>query len=241
MNWYSKIKSKISSKDDSPELKRGEMKKILIAKIQNLFPEFQFLEYKNSCYTFEKIETINGIKVYQHFHIIFALKDRNFSCSVASRVNKNYLHSNSFNIGLINSHMDLIVLKKGTGVIPVEEAHYFHNGKVKSSTKIVNQILMDFEKYGKPFLESQIKQLENSKLLKTGFEFINDLRIQKEKLKTEMEQELNSCGHLISRIKNTTYLDLKEELQSIKGIDKETRKNIPKLSFELLEYYYEQE
>ena len=95
MSWYSKIKLKTEKKDDSPELKRGQVKQILISEFKRGFPEFDFLEYRNSCYTFQNIRTINGRKVYEHLHVIFTLKDRNFSCSVASRINKNYLRSNS--------------------------------------------------------------------------------------------------------------------------------------------------
>ena len=175
--------------------------------------------------------------MYEHLHIIFALKDRNFSCSVASRINKNYLRSNSYNTGLINRHIDLIVLKKGTGVIPVEEAYYFHNGKVKTTTKITEQIVKDFNKFGKSFLQKQAKQFEKSDLLKTGFNFIENLEIDKSELNDRLQNDLNAGGHLISSIKNETYLKLKSELQNVKGIDRETRKNIPKLTYELLEFY----
>ncbi len=241
MNWYSMIKSRIERKDDSPELKRGQVKQILISEFEQELPEFDFLEYKNGCYTFEKIRTINSRNVFEHFHIIFSLKDRNFSCSVASRINRNYLNSNSYNTGLINPHIDLIVLKKGTGVIPVKEAYYFHNGQVNTTTETIRQIIKDFERSGQQFLEKQEKQLKNSKLLKVGFEFIDQLDVDKEKLNEELENDLKSGGHLISSIKNKTYLKLKAELQNVKGItDEETRKNIPKLAYELLELYCEE-
>jgi tetratricopeptide (TPR) repeat protein len=44
MSWYSKIKSKIEKKDDSPELKRGQVKHILISEFERELPEFNFLE-----------------------------------------------------------------------------------------------------------------------------------------------------------------------------------------------------
>lgn len=237
MSWYSKIKSKIEKKDDSPELKRGQVKQILISEFERELPEFNFLEYRNGCYIFENIRTINGRNVYEHLHIIFALKDRNFCCSVASRINKSYMTSNSYNTGLINRHIDLIVLKKGTGIIPVEEAYYFHNGQVQTTTDIVKQIAKDFNKFGKSFLQKQAKQFEKSDLLKTGFSFIENLEIDKSELKEQMEKDLNSGGHLISSIKNDTYLKLKSELQNVKGTDRDTRKNIPKLTYELLDFY----
>ena len=237
MSWYSKIKSKIEKKDDSPDLKKGQVKQILISEFGRELPEFEFLEYRNGCYTFENVQVINGRNVYEHLHIIFALKNRNFSCSVASKINKNYLRSNSYNTGLINVHIDLIVLKKGTGVIPVEEAYYFHNGRVKTTTKVIEQVVNDFKKYGKSFLQKQANQFEKSDLLKAGFSFIEKLEIDKSELNDELEKDLISGGHSISSIKNETYLKLKSELQSVVGVDRDTRKKIPKLTYELLEFY----
>lgn len=237
MNWNSKIKSKIEMKDDSPELKNGQVKQILISEFGRELPQFDFLEYRNGSYTFENVQVINGQKVYEHLHIKFALKDKVFSCSVASKINKNYLRSNSYNSGLINGHADLIVLKKGTGVIPVEEAYYYHNGQEKTTTKIIEQIVEDFKVFGLSYLRKQINQFENSDLLKVGFSFIEKLEIDKSELNYELEKDLISGGHLISSIKNKTYLKLKSELQSVVGVDRDTRKKIPLLTYELLELY----
>ena len=233
MSWYSKINAKIEMKDDSPELRRGQVKQILIYGFKRELPEFDFLEYRNGCYTFKNSRIINGRNINEYLHIIFALKDRNFSCSVASRINKNYSGSNSYNTGLINPHINLLVLKKGAGVIPADEAYYFHNGRVKTTTKIIEQIVNDFKEFGKSFLQKQAKQYEKSDLLKAGFDFIKDLEIDKSKLNDELKKDKNSAG----RITSITYLKLKEELQSVKGIDRETRKNIPKMTYELLEFY----
>jgi hypothetical protein len=237
MNWFSKIKAKITEQDDSPHLKRGQVKQLLIAQLQEETPDFEFLEYKNGCYTFERVKSISELKVFEHFHIIFALKDRNFSCSIASRINRDYRKSNSYNTGLVNPHIDLITLKKGTGVIPVEEAYYFHNGRVKTTTEIIRQIVFDFKKFGIPFFKRQIEQIQNSNLIKVGLEFINKIDKDKESLKAELETELKNGGYLISSLKNETFLQLKSKLQSLKGNDRDTRKKIPKLAYELLDYY----
>ena len=230
----------MTSNDGSPELKRGEVKMILISKFQEHLSDFEFLEYRNGCYTFENIKSLNGHKIYEHLHIIFALKDRNFSCSVASRVNKNYLRSNSYNTGLMNPHKDLIVLKKGTGVIPVEEAYYFHNGQVETTTRIVNEITKDFKKYGLPFLNKQFNQLKKSSLIKDGLGFINGLSIEKQLLLEKTENGKDAVGQAIIDLKSPTYLALKSQLQSIKSIDRETRKKIPGLTYELLDFYLDE-
>ena len=79
--------------------------------------------------------------------------------------------------------------------------------------------------------------IRTSELVKSGFNFIDNLVIDKSELNAQMEKDLNSRGHLISSIKNETYLNLKSELQNVKGIDRDTRKKIPKLTYELLEFY----
>jgi hypothetical protein len=229
--------SNIEEKNDSPELKKGQVKHILISEFQKSLPRFEYLEYKNGCYTFERISKTNVPKIFEHFHIVSSTKERSFSCSVASRINRSYLNSYSYNTGLINPHIDLIVLKKGTGVNPQEEACYFHNGQVNTTVKIIQQIVKDFKSYGEPFLEKQRKQFEKSNLLKVGFDFIGKLDVNKQSFKLELENSLKMGGHLISNIKNKTYLKLKSELQNVTGVDRETRKNIPKLSYELLDFY----
>ena len=144
--------------------------------------------------------------------------------------------SHSAALVIINKHIDLIVLKKGTGAIPIEEAYYFHNGKVKTTTGIIKQITKDFKRFGKSFLEKRAREFEKSDLLKVGFDFIDHLKIDKSGFKEELESDL-----LISRFKNETYTKLKKELQKVKGVDKGTRKKIPKLTYELLEFYCDAE
>lgn len=240
MSWYLKFKSKMENKDDSPELKRGQVKQILISEFGRELPEFSFLEYRNGCYTFEHVQIINNRYVYEHLHVLFSLKNGRFSCSVASRINKKYLRSKNYNGGLINRHVDLIVLKKRTGINAIEDSYYYHNGRVKYTTKIIKQIIKDFNKNGKLFLQKQLYKFENSNLLKVGFSFIETLDIDKQELNDQLTKELNSCGYLISSIKNETYLNLKSELQNVKGIERETRKEIPKLTYELLEFYIQE-
>ncbi|MDF1697952.1 MAG: hypothetical protein P1U56_19045 [Saprospiraceae bacterium] len=236
MSWHSKIQSKIEVHDDSPELKRGQVKQILMAEMHKILPEFEFLEYDKGCYTFEKKRSIHQLQAVEHLHILFSLKERNFSCSVASRVNMAYRRVKSYNAGLLNPHADLLVLKEGNRVLPVEEAYYFHNGKVKTTTKTIQRICQDFKEYGLPFLNNQATQLLKSPLLMVGLEFISKLNISKAELKLELEKNLSN-GHSISNIKSEDYMKLKTELQDITGIDRERRKKIPKLAYELLEYY----
>lgn len=233
-----KIKELTTKQDKSPELKKGEIKLILIQTASEILPDFEFLAYKNSCYSFQRIQHINKFTVYEILHITFTLKDKNFACSIASTLNPEYIFSNQYNIGLLNPHKDLKVLRHNSGALNIQDAYYFHNGQVETTTKIVKEIFGDFKKYGLLFLDNQIEKLKSNAIIKSGFEFIDDLQTDKEKLKKEITDELNKGGLLLSSIKHPIYIDLKEKLQSISGQSKEDRQLIPKTTYELLEIYW---
>jgi hypothetical protein len=238
LNWIDKIKELTTKQDKSPELKKGEIKQILIQTASEVLPDFEFLAYKNSCYSFQRLRQINNLTVNEILHIIFTLKDKSFSCSVASRLNPEYIFSNQYNIGLLNPHKDLKVLSHNSGALNIQEAYYFHNGQVETTTKTVNEIIGDFKKYGVSFLDEQLEKLKSNAIVKCGFDYINNLQTDKEKLKKEMTEELNKGGLLLSSIKHAIYVDLKEKLQSVLGQSKEDRQKIPKTAYELLELYW---
>ena len=238
MNWIDKIKELTNRQDKSPELKKGEIKQILIQTASELMPDFEFLAYKNSCYSFQRLRQVNNLTVYEILNIIFTLKDKNFACSIASRLNPEYIFSNNYNIGLLNPHQDLKVLRHNSGALKIEDAYYFHNGQVETTTKTVKEIFGDFKKYGQPFLDKQVKRLGSNSIVKRGFDYIDDLQIDKQKLKSEITEELNKGGLLLSSIKHPIYNDLKEKLQSVSGQSKDDRQKIPKTAHELLELYW---
>jgi hypothetical protein len=238
LNWIDKIKELTTKQDKSPELKKGEIKQILIQTASELMPDFEFLAYKNSCYSFQRLRQVNNLTVYEILHIIFTLKDRNFACSIASRLNPKYIFSNNYNIGLLNQHQDLKVLRHNSGALNIEDAYYYHNGQVETTTKTVKEIFDDFKKFGLPFLDKQVQRLKSNSIVKRGFDYVDDLQIDKQKLKTEITEELNKGGLLLSSIKHPIYIDLKEKMQSVSGQSKEDRQIIPKTAHELLEIYW---
>ncbi len=227
-----------TKQDKSPELKKGEIKQILIQTASEVLPDFEFLAYKNSCYSFQRLRQVNNLTVYEILYIIFTLKDKNFACSIASRLNPEYVFSNQYNIGLINPHKDLKVLRHNSGALNIEDAYYFHNGQVETTTKTVKEIFGDFKKYGIPFLDKQVERLKSNSIVKCGFDYLDNLQIDQQKLKTEITEELNRGGLLLSSIKHRHYVDLKEKLQSVSGQSKEDRQIIPKTAHELLELYW---
>lgn len=224
--------------DNSPELRKGEIKTILLNQVDKFSPDFSFHSYKNGQYVFCRQRTYKNHIVLETLQISFGLKDKNFSCSVASRLNHAYLNSGNYNGGLINPHVDLIALKRDKSLIPIEEAYYFHNGHVATTTKVTEQILNDFVSFGLSFIDGQYKQLQNNELINVGLEIISKLKYDSAKLKTEIEAELQKGRHLISCIKHPLYIDLKEALQAIPNQTREDRKEIPRLAFDLIELYY---
>jgi hypothetical protein len=233
-----KLKALTTKQDKSPELKRGEIKHILIQTASELLSDFEFLAYKNRCYTFQRLRQVNKSTVNELLHIIFTLKDKNFACSIASRLNPEYIFSNNYNIGLLNPHQDLKVLRHNSGALNIQDAYYFHNGQVETTTKTVMEIFGDFKKYGLPFLDKQLELLKSNSIIKCGFDYIDDLQTDKVNLKKEITEELNKGGLLLSSLKHPIYLDLKEKLQSVSGQSKEDRQIIPKTAHELLEIYW---
>lgn len=238
MKWIDKIKALTTKQDKSPELKKGEIKQILIQTASEVLTDFEFLAYKNSRYSFQRLRQVDNLTVYEILHIIFTLKDKNFACSIASRLNPAYIFSNQYNNGLLNVHRDLKALKPNSGALNIQDAYYFHNGQVETTTNTVKEIFGDFKKYGLPFLDKQFESLQSNAIVKCGFDYLDDLQIDQQKLKSEITEELNRGGLLLSSIKHRNYVDLKEKLQSVSGQSKEDRQKIPKTTYELLEIYW---
>jgi hypothetical protein len=192
--------------------------------------------YKNSCYTFQRTQVFGKYIVYETLHICFTLKGKNFSCSIATSLNP--IQSNSYNSGLITLHKDLITIKKKKNALTIDEAYYFHNGQIDTTTKAVTQIIRDYENYGIPFLNQQLVRLNENEIIKVGLEYIDSLNTDKNLLKDEIENQLTKGGYLLSSIKHPLYEDLKERLLAITGQSREDRQLIRKTAFELLELYW---
>ncbi len=238
MNLIDKIKELTTKQDKSPELKKGEIKQILIQTASEVLPDFEFLAYKSSYYSFQRQRDVNNLTVYEMLQISFTLKDKNFACSIASILNPDYIFSNHYNTGLLNPHKDLKVLKHNSGALNIQDAYYFHNGQVETTTKTVKEIFGDFKKYGLPFLDKQIERLQSNSIVKCGLDYINELEIDKVKLKNELIEELNKSGLLVTSTKHPIYIDLKNKMNSISGQTKEDRQKISKAAHELLEIYW---
>lgn len=224
--------------DKSPELKKGEIKQLIILAAGKVLPDFEFLTYKNSCYTFQRLRKLNNLAVYELLHLMFTLKNKHFACSIASRVNPSYIFSNQYNIGLINPHRDLKVLRHHSGALNIQDAYYFHNGKVETTTETLNEIFRDYKEYGLPFLDEQMERLKSNAIVKRGFDYIDHLQTEKEKLKNEIMEELNTRSLPIPSIKHPIFNDLKEKMLSVSRQSKEDRRKISKTALELLEFYW---
>lgn len=239
MNWFDKILERKNTPDDSRELKKGEVKGLLTNSFKTFLPDFDFAAYKNSTYYFQRIRTFRGLTLYETINIIFGLKDKVFSCSIASTLNKSYLFSSSYNNGFLVGHADLLVIKSGSGSSKIEDAYYWHNGKISTIEKVIHQITMDIKKYGLDYLDRRLKTLETHDLVRYGIDFIQKLTENKKTLKSEMERK--NSEYIVSRIKHPLFIKLRDGLQNIPNQTRDDRQKISGLTFELMEYYYENE
>ncbi|MBK7932270.1 MAG: hypothetical protein IPK01_01985 [Acidobacteria bacterium] len=238
MRWYDKIITQTRFEDGSRELKKGELKGILVECFTDRVQELSYVGFEKGAYRFRRTAENEGFKVWQTVELMHSFSGRNISCSVSSCLNLNYLYSNQYNSGLLNPRQPLIGLKKRTPGIPLEEAYYFHNGRISTTTDRVKQICDDVTKFGLPFFERHLHYVRSSPLLNTGFDFVRKLEIDKTTLQEEMVSNLKERRYRISGIENPVYLELKRLLQSVSGQEREVRKQISKLAYELLELYW---
>jgi hypothetical protein len=238
MSWINSIKSIFGEKAEDPLLNEEGMKEFLINEMKREFTDFQFLSYQNKCFTFQRIRSFKGFNVYEAFHLFWSFEDQNFCCSVASRLNPEYIHSNQYNSGLINPHVDLIVLKKKVNAVRMEQTvYFFRNTRLKTVREVIQQIIKDYKFFGINFLDRQQRKRDYSLYLSHGLAFLSELTIDKSALKREIEDYLHNGRNWISSVKSPAYENLKERLRQIPGQSREERKNIPRLAFDLIELY----
>ena len=226
------------SGDKSLELKRGQIKTILVENFEKNLIEFEFLAYKNKTYFFQRLRHLGNFPVYEIIYVLFSMKDKIFDCGISSRLDKSFLFSSSYDSGLLNPHYNLIVLKTGKNAHPLHEAYYFHDGLVDNTTKVVQQISVDFLKFGIPFLDKQILNLSENKIIGLGLDYITKLQTDKKELFENIDSLLAQDGYNISSIKHPIYEELKKMLQSIPNQKREDRIKIPKLTLDLLQLYW---
>lgn len=216
---------------DSRQLKRGEIKNILVQLASESIPDFDFLEYDRGFYTFRRMRPFRHYIVHELIHIGFTLKGELFSCSVASRLNPDLINNSFYNVGFINPHHDLIAIKRGKGIAPFEEAYYFHNGMLETCTRRAAEIFSDIRHYGLPFLDRQFKLLNESETINIGFDYIDSLDSQSlGELRLAVEAESQTRREM----QNAFYVELKKRLQAVPGESREFRKHLPNAARELL-------
>lgn len=202
-------------------------------------PDFGFDQYKNSTYYFGRTRNFEKYSIYEDLQINFSLKEGSISCSVSSYFNPNYRFTSNYQTGILNNHFALLTLKRGTGIAPIEQAYYFHNGRIKTTNETIKTLVNDFSTVGLTFLESRFDSLSSNELLNIGLTFIENLSVNKEQLKEEFEAQLKAVEYVTSRIKHPMYVELKERLQSVPNQSKELRQQIPGFAYSLIEMHYE--
>ncbi|MBT1698882.1 hypothetical protein KK083_18455 [Fulvivirgaceae bacterium PWU4] len=217
------------------------MKELLVNCFKVHLPDFDFVLYKNSTYYFQRVRHSGSWQVFETLNIIFGLKDKMFSCSVASTVNKAYLFTSTYNKGFLVNHADLLVIKTGSGASNIEDSYYWHNGKIRTVEKVIDQIASDIKNHGLTYLDQKLKMLGTNVLLQHGLAFIQELTLEKQKLKKEIEADRKNAEYLLSRMKHPILIELSSRLRNIPGQTREDRTEITGLTLELVEYYYERQ
>jgi hypothetical protein len=237
MNWFEKIKAKTNKSDDSLELKSGQIKNIINDEIQKELNQFSFKKYQNGFYYYQSVTEYEGHEIRNTLHIGFSLKERNFQCSISSCFNRTYDFEHQYNTGPLNPHIDLIALVKKTGIIKIEESAYFHNGKLNTTTQIVRNIVEDYKKEGINFLNRRMSALKNDQFMRIGLNFIDNLNVDPTDLKRDLCERSKEVKYRVSRVNNPLFEELKLIFIKTEGGEKEYRQRLPKLAYELLEYY----
>ena len=66
-------------------------------------------------------------------------------------------------------------------------------------------------------------------------DYIQQLQLDRQTLKLEINNELKQVGYVASRVTHPIYVNLKQTLQSIPNQTREDRQKIPGVAFDLLE------
>lgn len=222
--------------DNSRELKPGEIKGILICTAARFLPDFKYLMYQKGYY-FQRERSVLGMEVAEIICIQFSLKGHTMDCNMGSFLNRQKIFDQNYSSSLINPTECLKFYKNQTKTLPLEKSCYLHNGRVLGTERAVEEIFDDCRKYGLQFFDKQMQNLKSNPLVLRGLEYISHLKADKKQLQTELETELRQGDYNLGQIHHPVYIELKESLQHLQGIDRETRKRIPKLAYDLLELY----
>lgn len=224
--------------DNSRKLKRGEVKDLLLIEGARVCPAFSFLHYRNTLYSFQRISPFRSQHVFELLHIGFSLRGGLMNCSVSSTINPCRRNRHQFGTGLMNGYWDLTDLKAGFSGLPIEKSVYQHNSQVATTTFAVERMFADIRKFAIPHFDSHRLKLEKSKIVIEGLRYIDEITIDANIVRQQVEGDLKNSGGFYSSIASSTYLDLKRFLQSIPGQTREDRKLIPRTAYELLELFW---
>jgi hypothetical protein len=239
MSWFEKIVERQNAPDDSRDLRKGEVKELLLSSFKEVLPDFEFTTYKNNTYYFLRTKTFRGLELHETLNVLVGLKNKNISCSIASVLNKTYLFNSNYSNGFLSSHADLLATKSGSGVSNIEDSYYWHNRKIETVKEVIRKIALDFKEYGLQYLDLKHQRLHTSDLIRHGLDFIEKLMVDKGELRREIEKEINNAQQVVSRLKHPIFIQLRDKLQSIPNQSRDDRQRIARLTFELIELYYE--
>ncbi|HZY80363.1 MAG TPA: hypothetical protein VFE50_12625 [Cyclobacteriaceae bacterium] len=186
-------------------------------------PDFRFLTFATGVYYFQRLRDVADYDLREMFHIVYSFSDHTMQASVSSRLNPVYAFSPVYNSGLINPHIDL--------------GSYQCDGSLASARNMIEVVINDFKNKGIPYLDDRWNSMRANKLIKMGLNIIDGWNFDKTMLGNELQLQLRRAKFKVARLKHPLLNDLREQLESIPGQTTDTRRDIPRLVFDLVELY----
>lgn len=223
---------------DGKGLNHSQLKSILAERFSEEMPDFVFAGQIEGAFYFQRIKKYGCHSIYEVFRITYSgPKEKIVSCSVSSCFDPLCVYGNAYNIGPLNPHKDLITIVKSTGVVSVEEAYYYLENMRSTPSDTIDRIILDFKTAGIRYLDNRFGRIAENRIINAGLDYITQLRSNPDELLEELEANLKAVKYQVRFIKHPRYIELKERLFAIKYGEKDERIYIPKLAYELLEYY----
>jgi len=221
----------------SRPLRKTEIKSLLVSQMKQERPDFRFVTFATGVYYFQRLRDVADYDLREMFHIIYSFSDHTMRASVSSRLNPVYAFSPVYSSGLINPHLDLSILKGEEVVLPELTMPYQCDGSITGARDMIQVVINDLKTVGIPYLDNRWNAIRANKIIKMGLNIIDGWDFDKTMLGNELQAQLRRAKFKMSRIKQPLLNDLREQLESIPGQTADSKQDIPRLAFDLVELY----
>tara|TARA_Y100000588_G_scaffold384239_1_gene475104 strand:- start:1371 stop:2030 length:660 start_codon:yes stop_codon:yes gene_type:complete len=192
-------------------LNKKSLREIIINHISENDLGFIFSKYNDRIYYFQRepqsVEAFDTMKIKVHF------KKGKIYCTLHSIVNKSLKNNLYVYNGLLNRQLRLENSFIDSTTFPKNICYRFENTE-ESLIQTMSRILYDLNTKGKNFIEESDERFYDSKY-KKAMEFINNLNLDKLKLKEQFYKDSAFANNSIPKNSNPTFRKLVSELNDI--------------------------